>query len=101
MNLVAGFEFRAPGRPVYLLAHAVPDDPRSALARLLAGVPAVVEEPVFAGDAVVQDVRVLPRHRPVDVRLTFEGQIVAPEKSFGTVHIDHPSDVDSRLVQPK
>src|SRR6266849_3000779 len=83
------------------LAHAIAHDPKPAvvLALVAARIPTIVEQPVFAGLLVVQDVRVLARDGAVDGMLLGEGQIVASRHSLGLVDIDQTSDVGARLLQ--
>src|SRR5881392_3603211 len=64
-----------PGIAVNFAAHAVAYDPGAALGAAL--VKAIVEEAVFAGGAVVLNVRVLAGDGAVDVIVFHEGQIVA------------------------
>src|ERR1700682_1394918 len=83
------------------LAHAVAHDPKPAvvLALVAARIPTIVEQPVFAGLLVVQDVRVLARDGTVDRMLPGEGHLVASTHSFGLVDVDQTSDVGARLLQ--
>jgi len=82
VNFVAVLQFRAPRIAMHLLAHAVAHDPGAALAlaRFAARIPAVGEQPVFAGHAVELNVRVLARDRAVDLGLGGKRQVVAAEQ---------------------
>src|SRR5579885_2664272 len=83
MDLVAIFEFGAAAVAMDLLAHPGAHDPDAAFGRPRpARIPAVIEQPVFAGGAVVLDVGVLARNG-----FMIENDVIAAVKPAGAVDV--------------
>src|SRR5690348_13445507 len=99
MDLVAGLQARAARVAVHFAAQAVAHDPGAALCAAL--IPAVVEETVLAGGAVVADVGMLARDGAIDLRVLDEGEIVAAVEALVAVDVDLAADVGARLGEPK
>src|ERR1051325_3719429 len=99
MDLVAGLQARAARVAVHFAAQAVAHDPGAALGAAL--IPAVVEETVLAGGAVVADVGMLARDGAIDLGILHEGEIVAAVEALVAVDVDLAADVGARLGEPK